>query len=66
MKAFSIACEDAFHLRFKGISFQDDVSIHIWREGWNAAIAEAKSEIDIVIAELQEQIGEIKNAKQST
>ncbi len=66
MKAFSIACEEAFHARFKGISFQDDVSIHIWREGWNAAIAEAKSEIDVVIAELQEQIGEIKNAKQST
>jgi hypothetical protein len=64
MKAFSIACEDAFHKRFEGISFQDDVSIHIWREGWNAAIAEAKSEIDVVIAELQEQIGEIKNAKQ--
>ena len=64
MKAFSIACEEAFHLRFKGVSFQDDVSIHIWREGWNAAIAEAKSEIDVVIAELQEQIGEIKNGKQ--
>ena len=64
MKSFSIVCEDAFHKRFEGISFQDDVSIHIWREGWNAAIAEAKSEIDIVIAELQEQIVEIKNAKQ--
>ena len=64
MKAFSIACEEAFHLRFKGITFQDDVSIHIWREGWNAAIAEAKSEIDAVIANLKEQIGEIKNGKQ--
>jgi hypothetical protein len=64
MKAFSIACEEAFHKRFAGVSFQDDVSIHIWREGWNAAIAEAKLEIDVVIAELQEQIVEIKNAKQ--
>lgn len=64
MKAFSLSCEEAFHKRFAGISFQDDVSIHIWREGWNAAIAEAKSEIDAVIAELQEQIVEIKNAKQ--
>jgi hypothetical protein len=63
MKAFSIACEDAFHARFAGVSFQDDISIHIWREGWNAAIAEAKSEIDTVIANLQEQIGEIKNGQ---
>jgi len=63
MKAFSIACEDAFHLRFKGITFQDDVSIHIWREGWNAAIAEAKSEIDAIITELQEQVEELKNAR---
>lgn len=63
MKAFSIACEEAFHKRFSGISFQDDASIHIWREGWNAAIAEAKLEIDAVIAELQEQIVEIKNGK---
>ena len=64
MKAFSLACEDAFHARFAGVSFQDDASIHIWREGWNAAIAEAKAEIDVVIAELQEQVVELKNAKQ--
>lgn len=64
MKSFSIACEDAFHVRFAGVSFQDDASIHIWREAWNAAIAEAKAEIDVVIAELQEQIVEIKNGKQ--
>lgn len=63
MKSFSIVCEDAFHERFKGISFQDDASIHIWREAWNAAIAEAKSEIDAVIAELQEQVVELKNAR---
>lgn len=63
MKSFSIACEDAFHKRFAGVSFQDDVSIHIWREGWNAAIAEAKSEIDAIIAELQEQVEELKNAR---
>jgi hypothetical protein len=64
MKAFSTACEDAFHARFKGISFQDDISIHVWREGWNAAMAAAKKEIDVVIAELHEEIGEIKNGKQ--
>jgi hypothetical protein len=63
MKSFSIACEDAFHVRFAGVSFQDDASIHIWREGWNAAIAEAKSEIDAIITELQEQVGELKNAR---
>jgi len=38
MKAFSIECEDAFHERFKGISFSDDAAIHIWREAWAAAI----------------------------
>ena len=64
MKSFSIACEDAFHARFAGVSFQDDASIHIWREGWNAAIAEAKQEIDVVIAELQEQIKGVKRAAQ--
>ena len=38
MKAFSIECEDAFHERFKGISFSDDAAIHIWREAWFAAM----------------------------
>lgn len=38
MKAFSIECEDAFHEKFKGISFPDDAAIHIWREAWFAAL----------------------------
>jgi hypothetical protein len=38
MKAFSIECEDAFHERFKGVSFPDDAAIHIWREAWFAAL----------------------------
>jgi hypothetical protein len=46
MKAFSIACEDAFHARFKGISFQDDVSIHVWREGWHAALVEVEKRLE--------------------
>ena len=62
MKAFSIACEDAFHKRFAGISFQDDVSIHIWREGWNAAMIEATKEIDTLIAEMEKQLKELRNA----
>jgi len=61
MKAFSMACEDAFHARFTGISFQDDMSIHIWREGWAAAVAKARLEIDEIFADLEEQIGEVKN-----
>lgn len=61
MKAFSIACEDAFHKRFEGISFQDDVSIHIWREGWNAAMIEATKEIDTLIAEMEKQLKELRN-----
>ena len=43
MKSFSIKCEDAFHKRFQGVSFQDDVSIHIWREAWYAALTEVLS-----------------------
>jgi hypothetical protein len=43
MKSFSIKCEDAFHARFQGVSFQDDVSIHIWREAWYAALTEVLS-----------------------
>ena len=43
MKAFSIQCEDAFHARFNGVSFQDDISIHIWREAWYAALCEVLS-----------------------
>lgn len=62
MKSFSIACEDAFHKRFEGISFQDDVSIHIWREGWNAAMIEATKEIDTLIAEMEKQLKELRNA----
>lgn len=62
MKAFSIACEDAFHKRFEGISFQDDVSIHIWREGWNAAMAEAMKEINTLIADMEKQLKELRNA----
>jgi hypothetical protein len=42
MKAFSIECEDAFHERFKGISFSDDAAIHIWREAWFAALKFAR------------------------
>lgn len=61
MKSFSIACEDAFHKRFEGISFQDDVSIHIWREGWNAAMTEATKEIDTLIAEMEKQLKELRN-----
>lgn len=61
MKSFSIACEDAFHKRFEGISFQDDVSIHIWREGWNAAMIEATKEIDTLIAEMEKQLKELRN-----
>ena len=38
MEPFSFACEDAFHKTFKGVSFQDDAAIHIWREAWHAAI----------------------------
>ena len=38
MKAFSIECEDAFHDKFKGVSFPDDAAIHIWREAWFAAM----------------------------
>lgn len=38
MKAFSIECEDAFHEKFKGVSFPDDAAIHIWREAWFAAM----------------------------
>lgn len=34
----SDACDDAFHERFKYMTFQDDIGIHIWRESWNAAI----------------------------
>jgi hypothetical protein len=62
MKAFSIACEDAFHLRFKGITFQDDVSIHIWREGWNAAMCNADQEISALIATLEQQLKELRRA----
>lgn len=62
MKAFSIACEEAFHLRFKGITFQDDVSIHIWREGWNAAMCNADQEISVLIATLQQQLQELRRA----
>jgi hypothetical protein len=46
MKAFSIACEEAFHLRFKGISFQDDTSIHVWREAWNAALVAVDTRLE--------------------
>ena len=38
MKAFSIECEDAFHDKFKGVSFPDDAAIHIWSEAWFAAM----------------------------
>jgi hypothetical protein len=38
MKAFSIECEDAFHEKFKGVSFPDDAAIHIWREAWFEAM----------------------------
>jgi len=38
MKAFSIECEDAFHEKFKNVSFPDDAAIHIWREAWFAAM----------------------------
>ncbi len=62
MKAFSIACEEAFHKRFAGISFQDDVSIHIWREGWNAAMIEAMKEVNALIAEMEKQLKELRNA----
>ena len=62
MKAFSIACEEAFHLRFKGITFQDGVSIHIWREGWNAAMCNADQEISVLIATLQQQLQELRRA----
>jgi hypothetical protein len=62
MKSFSIVCEDAFHERFKGISFQDDASIHIWREAWNAAMTEATKEITILITELERQLKELRNA----
>ena len=62
MKSFSIVCEDAFHERFKGISFQDDASIHIWREAWNAAMIEATKNIDILIAEMEKQLKELRNA----
>lgn len=51
MKAFSIQCEDAFHKRFQGVSFQDDVSIHIWREAWHAAINQV---LQLVQSELPE------------
>jgi hypothetical protein len=61
MKAFSIACEDAFHKRFAGVSFQDDISIHIWREGWNAAMIEATKEIDSMIADMEKQLKELRN-----
>jgi hypothetical protein len=64
MKAFSIACEEAFHARFKGISFQDDISIHIWREGWAAAISKARLEIDEMFYDLQEKFDEVKNGRQ--
>ncbi len=62
MKSFSIVCEDAFHKRFEGISFQDDVSIHIWREGWNAAMTEAMKEVNALIAEMEKQLKELRNA----
>lgn len=62
MKAFSIACEEAFHKRFAGISFQDDVSIHIWREGWNAAMTEAMKEVNALIEEMEKQLKELRNA----
>jgi len=41
MKPFSLICEDAFHEHFKGVSFQDDAAIHIWREAWSAALEAA-------------------------
>lgn len=62
MKAFSVACEDAFHKRFAGVSFQDDVSIYIWREGWNAAMVNADQEISALIATLELQLKELRNA----
>ncbi len=43
MKAFSIECEDAFHEKFKGVSFADDAAIHIWREAWLAALTYMES-----------------------
>ena len=51
MKSFSLQCEDAFHKRFEGISFQDDASIHIWREAWFAALNQV---LDLIQKELPE------------
>lgn len=55
MKSFSLKCEDAFHEHFKGISFQDDAAIHIWREAWNAAIDAA---IELLSKETPEKTNE--------
>lgn len=52
MKSFSIKCEDAFHERYKDVSFQDDAAIHIWRDAWNAAIDAA---IELLSKETQEK-----------
>lgn len=46
MKTFSIECEDAFHEKFKGVSFPDDAAIHIWREAWFAAMKFFEGESD--------------------
>jgi hypothetical protein len=46
MEPFSLACEDAFHETFKGVSFQDDAAIHIWREAWHAAISHVLKTIE--------------------
>jgi hypothetical protein len=55
MKPFSLKCEDAFHAYFKGVSFQDDAAIHIWRAAWNAAIDAA---IDLLSEEKPENTNE--------
>jgi len=31
-------CDDAYHRHFKNAVFQDDTSIHIWRDAWKAAL----------------------------
>jgi hypothetical protein len=46
MKAFSVICEDAFHKRFEGVSFEDDAAIHIWREAWSAAAGHIMSLVE--------------------
>lgn len=38
MKQSTLACDDAFHEKYKGISFRDDIAISVWREAWQSAI----------------------------